>query len=90
MPAGERSLVTILLALHQYTQKSEKLVVITVDEYQDYGAVAWTPTFRKNTALFSQKKGERMVQYLPAKLRELRTHETVVRGIIPFSCSKGH
>jgi hypothetical protein len=61
MPVGERSLVTILLGPHHYTQKSEKLVVITLDEYQDYGAVGWTPKFRKNTALFPQKKGERVV-----------------------------
>jgi len=53
MPVGERSLVTVLLALHHYTQKSEKLMVITVDEYQDYGVVGWTPMFREEPSLFS-------------------------------------
>jgi hypothetical protein len=84
MPVGEKSLVTILLALHHYTQKSEKLMVITVDEYQDYGVVEWTPMFRKNLLYFHRRRVKRW--YLSAKLRELGTHETVIRGIVPFSC----
>jgi hypothetical protein len=83
MPVGERSLVTVLLAVHHYTQKSEKLMVITVDEYQDYGVVGWTPMFRKNL-LFHRRKVKRW--YLYAKLRELRTHETVIRGFVPYPC----
>jgi hypothetical protein len=53
MPVGERSLVTVLLALHHYTQKSEKLMVITVDEYRDYDVVGWLPMFREEPSLFS-------------------------------------
>jgi len=59
-------------------------MVITVDEYQDYGVVGWTPMFRKNLLLFRRRKVKRW--YLYAKLRELRTHETVIRGIVSYPC----
>jgi hypothetical protein len=88
MPVGERSLVTTLLALLHYTQKSEKLAVVIVDEYQDYGVVGWTPTFRKKLLYFHRRRVKGW--YLSAKLRELRINETVIRGIVPFSGSEGH
>ena len=56
-------------------------MVITVDEYQDYGVVGWTPLFRKNLLYFRRRRVKRW--YLPAKLRELRTNETVIRSIVP-------